>query len=85
MSFSLSFYLWSEGYFLNILIGLPPFILAYIAGGGQAYLTEGRQKRMIKGAFAQYLSPDMVDSLILDPEKLKLGGSVVRCQSCFVM
>ena len=40
---------------------------------------------MIKGAFAQYLSPDMVDSLILDPEKLKLGGSVVRCQSCFVM
>ena len=74
VSFSLSFYLWSEGYFLNVLIGLPPFILAYIVGGGQAYLTEGRQKRMIKGAFAQYLSPDMVDSLILDPEKLKLGG-----------
>ena len=74
VSFSLSFYMWSEGYFLNILIGVPPFILAYIAGGGQAYLTEGKQKRMIKGAFAQYLSPSMVDSLILDPEKLKLGG-----------
>ena len=63
-----------KGHFLNNLIGFPPFILAYIVGGGQAYLTEGRQKRMIKGAFAQYLSPDMVDSLILDPEKLKLGG-----------
>ena len=74
VSFFASFYLWSEGYFLNTLIGLPPFIIAYIAGGGHAYLTEGRQKRMIKGAFAQYLSPDMVDSLILDPEKLKLGG-----------
>ena len=44
VSFSLSFYLWSEGYFLNILIGVPPFILAYIAGGGQAYLTEGNKK-----------------------------------------
>ena len=29
---------------------------------------------MIKGAFAQYLSPDMVDSLIEEPDKLKLGG-----------
>ena len=29
---------------------------------------------MIKGAFAQYLAPDMVDALIADPEKLQLGG-----------
>ena len=29
---------------------------------------------MIKGAFAQYLSPAMVDSLIAEPDKLKLGG-----------
>ena len=27
-----------------------------------------------QGAFAQYLAPDMVDALIADPEKLKLGG-----------
>ena len=39
-----------------------------------AFLTEGKQKRMIKGAFAQYLAPDMVDALIVDPEKLQLGG-----------
>ncbi len=74
ISFFAGFYFWSEGYFLNNLIGLPSFIIAYVAAGGHAYLTEGRQKRMIKGAFAQYLSPAMVDSLILDPEKLKLGG-----------
>ena len=74
IAFFAGFYFWSEGYFINNLIGLPPFLIAYIAAGGHAYFTEGRQKRMIKGAFAQYLSPDMVDSLILDPEKLKLGG-----------
>ena len=48
--------------------------MTYISSGGHAYLTEGRQKKMIKGAFAQYLSPDMVDSLIEEPDKLKLGG-----------
>ena len=69
-----SFYFWTEGYYLNFLLGLPTFIISYVAAGGHAYLTEGRQKRQIKGAFGQYLSPAMVDTLIADPEKLKLGG-----------
>ncbi|MCL2802010.1 MAG: adenylate/guanylate cyclase domain-containing protein [Treponema sp.] len=38
------------------------------------YATEGSQKRFIKSAFSQYLSPKVVDQLILDPSKLKLGG-----------
>ena len=69
-----SFYFWTEGYYLNFLLGLPTFLISYVAAGGHAYLTEGRQKRQIKGAFGQYLSPAMVDTLIADPEKLKLGG-----------
>jgi len=38
------------------------------------YATEGSQKRFIKSAFSQYLSPKVVDQLILDPSQLKLGG-----------
>ena len=38
------------------------------------YATEGRQKRFIKGAFRQYLSPAVIDQLISNPERLKLGG-----------
>ena len=38
------------------------------------YATEGSQKRFIKSAFSQYLSPTVVDQLILDPSQLKLGG-----------
>ena len=67
-------YSWIDGSFINALSSVPIFLLTYIASGGHAYLTEGRQKKMIKGAFAQYLSPDMVDSLIEEPDKLKLGG-----------
>ena len=38
------------------------------------YATEGKQKRFIKQAFKQYLSPDVIDRLIQDPKQLKLGG-----------
>ena len=38
------------------------------------YATEGRQKRFIKGAFRQYLSPAVIEQLIEHPERLKLGG-----------
>ncbi|MCL2265664.1 MAG: adenylate/guanylate cyclase domain-containing protein [Treponema sp.] len=38
------------------------------------YATEGSQKRFIKSAFSQYLSPKVVDQLIIDPSQLKLGG-----------
>jgi adenylate cyclase len=38
------------------------------------YATEGRQKRYIKSAFKQYLSPTVIEELIAHPERLKLGG-----------
>lgn len=38
------------------------------------YATEGRQKRFIKAAFKQYLSPAVIEELIKNPQRLKLGG-----------
>jgi len=38
------------------------------------YATEGSQKRFIKSAFSQYLSPKVIDQIIQDPSQLKLGG-----------
>jgi len=38
------------------------------------YATEGSQKRFIKLAFSQYLSPKVIDQIIADPSQLKLGG-----------
>ena len=39
-----------------------------------SYATEGQQKRYIKSAFKQYLSPTIIEELIAHPERLKLGG-----------
>jgi adenylate cyclase len=44
------------------------------SGGVLNYATEGRQKRFIKSAFRQYLSPTVIEELIADPDRLKLGG-----------
>lgn len=38
------------------------------------YLREEVQKRQIRGAFGQYVSPDLVATLAENPEQLKLGG-----------
>ena len=73
-AFGVSIVTWQQGYFLTSFAAFPSFIFSFIASGAHAYLTEGKQKRQIKGAFAQYLAPDMVDALIADPDKLTLGG-----------
>ncbi len=38
------------------------------------YATEGRQKRFIQQAFAQYLNPELIDALVREPDRLRLGG-----------
>ncbi len=39
-----------------------------------SYAVEGRQKRYIKSAFSQYLSAEVIERLIRDPDSLTLGG-----------
>ncbi|MFH1103311.1 MAG: adenylate/guanylate cyclase domain-containing protein [Pseudomonadota bacterium] len=50
--------------------GIVPVIFGVLVN----YASEGRQKRFIKKAFAQYLSPKVIDQLVRNPERLKLGG-----------
>jgi adenylate cyclase len=39
-----------------------------------SYFREQRQRRQIRSAFGQYLSPALVEQLAQSPDKLKLGG-----------
>ncbi len=59
-----------------IPIALPEIGLALTMAGGFIinYATEGRKKRFIQNAFRQYLSPDVIEQLIQNPDKLQLGG-----------
>lgn len=38
------------------------------------YVLEEQSKRFVRGAFAKYVSPAVVDSILKDPSKLSVGG-----------
>ncbi len=68
------------GLFAGSLVWVPAtgailtVLLVYLAQGGVAYFFEQRQRRQIKHAFSKYVSPAVVEEVLAQPEKLKLGG-----------
>ena len=38
------------------------------------YMTEEQEKKKVKGAFQHYLSPEVIDQVLDNPDQLKLGG-----------
>ncbi len=64
----------NSGYILPFIIPIFGFVLAYLTAVFEDYLTEGHQKRFIKSAFRHYLSADVIEQLIANPDSLHLGG-----------
>ncbi len=66
------------GYLAGFWVPLvPAFVgtsLGLVSASILGYAVEGRQKRFIKQAFEQYLSPMVIGELIESPDKLRLGG-----------
>ncbi|MBC8042306.1 MAG: adenylate/guanylate cyclase domain-containing protein [Rhizobacter sp.] len=62
----------------RVLLKLVPFaaavLLAYIVSIVYQYLTESRQKKVIRGYFNAYLDPEVVNQLISNPNQFRLGG-----------
>jgi len=56
---------------------MSPFLavaFSYVASTVYNYVTERKQKVLIKGMFSHYVNASIVDELVLHPEKLRLGG-----------
>jgi len=62
------------GLWLPMVTYLAGTFAAFITVTLYNYATEGSQKRFIKSAFSQYLSPKIIEQIIHDPSQLKLGG-----------
>lgn len=62
------------GFWLPMVVLELATVSTLVGTGLLNYATEGRQKRYIKNAFRQYLSPTVIEELIAHPERLKLGG-----------
>lgn len=62
------------GFWLPLMVQETGVVITLFSAGLIYYTTEGRQKAFIKSAFKQYLSPAVIDQIIVHPERLKLGG-----------
>ena len=70
----LSLAAYAQGYWIPLVVAEAAVSLSLLGALTVNYATEGRQKRFIKNAFRQYLSPKVIEQLIAHPERLKLGG-----------
>lgn len=48
--------------------------LLFVALATANYIREEQQRQQIRGAFGQYISPDLVEQLSQNPERMVLGG-----------
>jgi len=61
---------------LVIAIVSPSFaiVIGYFSSTAYHFLLERQQNVIIKGMFSQYVSKDVVNQLLINPDKLRLGG-----------
>ena len=69
-----SFFLFVRNIWIPLVAPLICFLISLFGSIIVSYGMEGRQKQFIKNAFSQYLSPAVIDGLIANPHRLKLGG-----------
>lgn len=64
----------SAGFVVQVVPTFIALIIGTLGAFALNYFREGQQRRFIRLAFAQYLSPAVIDQLVRHPESLRLGG-----------
>ncbi|MBN1106766.1 MAG: adenylate/guanylate cyclase domain-containing protein [Deltaproteobacteria bacterium] len=59
---------------VNMIYPLLTVVLVYTALTVYHYITEERERKKIRGAFSYYVSSSVVNEMLKNPDKLKLGG-----------
>jgi len=62
--------------FAWVPVGSPilSVLFAYVGSVAYVAVVEGRDKRLVRGAFGKYVSPEVLDEITENPEALRLGG-----------
>jgi adenylate cyclase len=64
----------TQGVWMNLTYPSLNLILIYLGVTGYRYMTEEKEKKKIRGAFQYYLTASVVEEMLQNPDKLKLGG-----------
>ncbi len=70
LGFASAFY----GLWLPMFVPLLGMIGSVVVSFGYQYSREGKERKFIKSAFKHYVSSSVIDKILLDPTRLKLGG-----------
>ncbi|MDD2786057.1 MAG: adenylate/guanylate cyclase domain-containing protein [Patescibacteria group bacterium] len=69
-----SFVLFDRGWIADVLWPTITVILGFAAVALERRISAEQQKREIRSAFSHYVTSSVVESILADPSKLKLGG-----------
>ena len=64
----------SANVWLNVVYPLLAVAITYTALTVYHYMTEERERKKIKGAFKHYVAPIVIEEMLKEPGRLKLGG-----------
>ncbi|MDQ7814439.1 MAG: adenylate/guanylate cyclase domain-containing protein [Patescibacteria group bacterium] len=78
-----SLILFDRGWIYGILWPTVVMLLSYAAVTLERKISAEREKKHLKQAFSQYVSSAVVDSILADPSRLKLGGERKRMSVLF--
>ncbi|MBN2284616.1 MAG: adenylate/guanylate cyclase domain-containing protein [Deltaproteobacteria bacterium] len=62
------------GFWVDGVMPAVTLVCTFVLTSAFSYATEGRQKRQIKQTFSHYMSDHLIQDLLKNPEKLRLGG-----------
>lgn len=65
-----------QGLILDLVHPYLTLVTVFVAAYMYRYFTEFREKLELKGAFSKYVNPDVVNQIMKNPDKLKLGGEM---------
>jgi len=72
--FFIRFLFVTYGLLFNITYPLLALVIVYISLTIYKYVGEERERKKIRGAFTYYVSSSVVNEMLKNPEKLRLGG-----------
>lgn len=75
--------LFASGYIVNVSLPLISTFAIFVGITFYKYFTEERKKQELKGTFAKYVSPAVVDEILKDPGNIELGGKKMELTVMF--
>lgn len=64
----------SHGVWMELVFPEGALALTYAVSATVEYLTEGRQRRVLRAVFDKYMAAEVVDEIMRNPAGIKLGG-----------